>query len=292
MRRFAAVAHLDADFAPYSIKIGRSIVPCIVTDRRVLSFVTPQLPPGSTPVQVMCTTAQGSVRRYGRAVWIESKPLRGTALAVAAHHHHHHHQSLLGASSGALFAVQNGAGAGGQSDSQLLSASAGSIPTTSPPYERLTRHAVNQLTPEVPLPSGSTLRDPSETGRTSMVDSTLGGKSEEGDTTDTESNAAASAVAAGNMRVPLTREMLDMFAGRIARRAGSDTASEAVTSTILTLARHDASTGAPPDTVSEVSQAEERTVGTATVGAADDEGGEPGDAEIRQDTEQDAGTDC
>jgi hypothetical protein len=222
------VSALDADFAPYSIKIGRSIVPCVVTDRRVLSFVTPMLPSGSTPLQVMCTTAQGSVRRYGRAVWIESKPLRGSALAVAS--------------------------------------SAGHVPEgmAHRQPERLTRHAVNQLAPEVPLPSGSTMRDPSETGRTSMVESTAA-KSEYDDTTDTESNTAVSEV-----RVPLTREMLDMFSGRHPRGAGgSDTASEAVTSTIFTL---HVNSLAPPDTLSQ-EDAEERTLATTAAvedGIADD----------------------
>jgi hypothetical protein len=155
------VSALEADFAPYSIKVGRSIVPCIVSDRRTLSFVTPTLPPGSTPLQVMCTTAEGSVRRYGRAVWIESKPQRGMSLTA---------QAIAAA------AVSETAGAG---------------------EGRLTRHAVNQLAPDVPLPSGSTLRDPSETGRTSVIESTVG-KSEYDETSDTESNTALS-----EARVPL-----------------------------------------------------------------------------------------
>jgi len=225
------VSGLEPDFAPFSIKVGRSIVPCIVTDRRVLSFVTPMLPPGSTPLQVMCTTAQGSVRRYGRAVWIESKPLRGSAI--------------------------------GSLTAQTMAAAAAAGDTAAFVEPRLTRHAVNQLAPEVPLPSGSTLRDPSETGRTSVVDSTVGKSEYDDNTTDTESNAGL-----GEARVPLTREMLDMFSGRITRHVGSDTASEAVASTVLTLPRQP---GDHAPNVADDDDEDHRTVGEATVGEAGDD---------------------
>jgi hypothetical protein len=97
----------------------------------------------------------------------------------------------------------------------------------------LTRHAINQLPRDIPLPSSTTAPDPSETAKSV----TEGAKSEWDDTTETETDDGTTV---STERMPLTREMLEKLqlaaiapqSGTLSKSVFSDiTASEAVAST-------------------------------------------------------------
>eukprot|EP00742_Colponemidia_sp_Colp-10_P015582 GILJ01017797.1.p1 GENE.GILJ01017797.1~~GILJ01017797.1.p1 ORF type:complete len:653 (-),score=85.43 GILJ01017797.1:105-2063(-) len=162
------VNYLDPDVAPFVVCVSsvgsRWLCPCSIVEHTYILFVAPAHRRGSVSVSLLCTTESGSLKRYTKAVWMEYQHDEGTT------------------------STQSAAIAVGILHSAVLVGSGGP----------LSRHAVNQLRAEVPLPSSVTLPDPSERSEaTSGV----------GDYDDFNSDNVS--ISASEPRLPLTREALD-----------------------------------------------------------------------------------